>query len=299
MTFRPLVSVMTPARDAAATLPLALASLAAQTMEDWEAVVVDDGSVDGTAEIAAAWGDPRVRVVRLERNRGRGFARQVALDETRGAYVCMLDADDWYYPDKLARQTAFMRERPRLALVSAAMTLADADGRILGLRARLEAPRESPPLRRLAATPPAPHAPSLLRADVAKRYRYAANLRRSEDMLFMAQILLDHPHARLPEPLYVYTEAASFAREGLLARYRHNLRAHWELRRSFPVQTALNLARQAAKAALRLALAPFGTAGQPAGGTPAAPEDQARHDAARTEVLAALAAQVLSWEDRP
>jgi glycosyltransferase involved in cell wall biosynthesis len=112
----PLVSVLLPVRDGAATLPAALDSLQAQTLGDFEAIVVDDGSGDGSAEIAGGYarGDPRLRVVRQPRlglvaalERGRALARAPLL--------ARMDADDVALPHRLAAQLDVLGGEPVLA----------------------------------------------------------------------------------------------------------------------------------------------------------------------------------------
>ena len=89
-------------RDAEATLERALESIRAQSEERWEAIVVDDGSTDATAEVAqrAAGEDGRIRVVR-QRAAGVSAARNAGLAAARGAWVLFLDADDWLEPRAL------------------------------------------------------------------------------------------------------------------------------------------------------------------------------------------------------
>jgi glycosyltransferase involved in cell wall biosynthesis len=101
----PRVSVIVAAHNAAVTLPETLASLRAQTVADWEAVLVDDGSDDETGAVARA-SDPRVRVLRNDRPAGPARARNRALHEARGELVAVLDADDLYAPTYLERQIA-------------------------------------------------------------------------------------------------------------------------------------------------------------------------------------------------
>lgn len=100
-----LVTVLVPVRDEAPFLRDALDSLSAQTFGDFEAVVVDDGSTDGSAELAEAHArrDARFRVVRQE-PRGVVAALQRAAAEARGAYLARLDGDDVALPDRLALQ---------------------------------------------------------------------------------------------------------------------------------------------------------------------------------------------------
>jgi glycosyltransferase involved in cell wall biosynthesis len=116
----PRVSVLVPARDAAATLASALASVRVQTESDHELVLVDDGSEDSTAAIAAgvARGDSRVRVVRGPRA-GIVAALQRGLAECRGRYVARFDADDLMHRDRLRRQCDALDAEPELAGVGA------------------------------------------------------------------------------------------------------------------------------------------------------------------------------------
>ena len=98
------VSVITAAHDAAAYLPAAIQSVLAQTFGDWEMIVVDDGSTDSTAAIAAGCGE-RVTLIRQEQA-GVSAARNAALRHAHGEYVAVLDADDAWLPAKLERQVA-------------------------------------------------------------------------------------------------------------------------------------------------------------------------------------------------
>ena len=112
----PRVSVLIPAHNAAHILPDALASLVAQSFEDWEAVVVDDASTDSTFEVAQASGDSRVRVIRCDENRGPAGARNLAAAESSGELVALLDADDAWMPEYLERQVScFDAEEARSA----------------------------------------------------------------------------------------------------------------------------------------------------------------------------------------
>lgn len=103
----PRVSVLLPVRDAAATLPEALGSLGAQTLEDHEVVAIDDGSGDGSGEIleAAARQDPRLRV-RRRAARGLVASLNEALAAARAPLVARMDADDVAHPSRLELQAA-------------------------------------------------------------------------------------------------------------------------------------------------------------------------------------------------
>src|SRR5690349_15468262 len=111
---KPRVSIVVPTRNRAADLPDALASVLVQTFADWECIVVDDGSTDGTLEVVshAARADPRVRSVRREPGGSHAGARNAGLALARGDYVAFLDDDDRWLPGKLALQLPLL-ERDR------------------------------------------------------------------------------------------------------------------------------------------------------------------------------------------
>ncbi|HEV7732825.1 MAG TPA: glycosyltransferase family 2 protein [Candidatus Binatia bacterium] len=113
----PRVSVLLPARDAAATLGACLRSLIRQTLRDWECVVVDDGSRDETAAIAAA-ADPRIRVIRIP-HAGVVAAAMTGLGECRAPLVARMDADDVMHRGRLALQVTALDADPGLAAVGA------------------------------------------------------------------------------------------------------------------------------------------------------------------------------------
>jgi len=112
----PLVTVVLPVRDGAATLEAALRSLGAQTFSDFEVIVVDDGSCDDTARVARRWErrDGRFRLVRTPPG-GIVPALQRGLAEARGTLVARMDADDVCHPVRLATQVDLLERRPALA----------------------------------------------------------------------------------------------------------------------------------------------------------------------------------------
>ena len=106
----PVVSVVIPAYDRAATIRPAVESVLRQTLADIEVIVVDDGSADGTADAARRIPDPRVRVVALGENRGVSAARNEGVRAARAPWIAFQDSDDEWLPEKLALQMAALGE---------------------------------------------------------------------------------------------------------------------------------------------------------------------------------------------
>ncbi|RZA13101.1 MAG: glycosyltransferase [Lysobacteraceae bacterium] len=138
----PLVSIATPVYNTARFLPAALDSLLAQDYPHWESLMWDDGSTDGSSEIAVAYAarDPRFRLLGNGRNNGVGIALSSALAAATGDYVGVLDGDDILEPDALSSMVAFMRERPQLGMAYSQYTEMDEDGRPMGLGGRFRKP---------------------------------------------------------------------------------------------------------------------------------------------------------------
>ena len=105
----PLVSVIMPIHDLRAQVGAAIASLRAQSLGDFEAIIIDDGSRDGSDLVAGAaiGGDPRFQLIRFE-NRGLSAARNAGLDRARGRYLAFLDGDDRWRDSFLARMITFI-----------------------------------------------------------------------------------------------------------------------------------------------------------------------------------------------
>ncbi len=105
------VSVVIPAYNMEDYIERALASVLCQSLADYEVLIVDDASQDRTAAIVErlAAGDPRMRLIRLEVNGGLSVARNAAIAEARGEWIAILDADDWFAPERLEKLLALGR----------------------------------------------------------------------------------------------------------------------------------------------------------------------------------------------
>jgi glycosyltransferase involved in cell wall biosynthesis len=128
----PTVSVVMAAKNYARFLPQAVGSVFAQTVTDWELVVVDDGSSDHTPAAARPFlADRRVRYVRADRL-GQSRAKNLGVGLTRGEYVAFLDADDAWHPAKLERQLPLFDANPSVGVVHCGRSIIDEAGRSVG-----------------------------------------------------------------------------------------------------------------------------------------------------------------------
>lgn len=209
-TNRPEITVAMPAYNAAAYLREAMDSILAQTFEDIELLVVDDGSTDVTLAIAneAAKSDSRVRIERLPDNRGRATARNMALGRARGRYLAWMDADDIALPRRLELQHACLEAQPDMHICGAGVEY-------FGYSQAVELFPQQPEAVRAAALfgAPVPNGCALLRLDAVRKFglRYDAALVRAEDMAFWADALLGAglraTNLQIPLLRYRYTPA--------------------------------------------------------------------------------------------
>ena len=123
----PLVSVVIATHNYAHFLPEAVRSVQAQTYSHWECIIVDDASTDNTPEIAAEFvrSDSRIHYLRNAQNKGEAGSRNVGNAEARGEYIAVLDADDWWMPDKLQRLIEALQKVKNGVLCFCAVTTFD------------------------------------------------------------------------------------------------------------------------------------------------------------------------------
>lgn len=124
-----LVSVIIPTYNRADLVQQAVESILAQTWDQYEIIVVDDGSTDDTEHALTRW-HGRIRYERQE-NQGESAARNRGVQLARGAYVAFLDSDDLWLPGKLARQVEVLERNPAAGVVFCRASLIDGDGRRL------------------------------------------------------------------------------------------------------------------------------------------------------------------------
>ncbi|SRR6056297_782206 len=131
MATDPRVTVFIPVHNREDYVRVAINSVLAQTWADFELLVIDDGSTDGTREVLDAYSDSRLHVESQPGNLGIPAARNRGLELARGEYIALLDSDDHAYPKRLERQVRYLDRHPDIAEVGSWCSFMDSDGRML------------------------------------------------------------------------------------------------------------------------------------------------------------------------
>lgn len=132
----PTVSVIMPVYNSAKYLPLAVESILNQTYTDFEFIIIDDGSKDASRKIIKKYAlqDKRIRAKRNSSNLGICRTLNYGISLAKGKYIARMDADDWSYPDRLAKQLAFMKNRPEVVVCGGTIEVCDGDLKVKNQR---------------------------------------------------------------------------------------------------------------------------------------------------------------------
>src|SRR5690349_24581809 len=127
-----LISVVMPARNAAATIGMAIDSLLLQTIRPDEIIIVDDASTDQTAAVIEKYENPMIRLIRNSDRRGVARSLNEAIVSSRGEYIARMDADDISHPNRFKRQVELLIKNPAVAVVGSWVSIIDEKGRKSG-----------------------------------------------------------------------------------------------------------------------------------------------------------------------
>jgi glycosyltransferase involved in cell wall biosynthesis len=133
-SIRPLVTVGMPAFNCEQTLAVAIRSIIAQSYENWELLVIEDGSSDRTLEVARSFSDPRISVLFDHSHKGLVPRLNQAVATSRGEYFARMDADDVAYPERLERQVEYLQQHPEVDLLGCPMLMFKDGGIAFGCR---------------------------------------------------------------------------------------------------------------------------------------------------------------------
>ena len=203
MSERVSVTIGVPFLNARRHLADAVRSVFAQTHADWELLLIDDGSRDGSVEVVRDLDDPRVRVVSDGRHRGLCARLNQIASVARGTYLARMDADDLMHPERIERQIGLLRANPGVDLVDTAAFTVDEGLTPLGLRG--DGPLDARPeavLRHGLLV----HPTVMGRAEWFRGNPYDSFYVRAEDRELWSRTCATTRFARLRAPLLFYRE---------------------------------------------------------------------------------------------
>ncbi len=213
----PLVSIGLPLFNGSQTLAVAIRSVLLQTYRNWELIMVDDGSTDGTKEVARSFHDPRVKFVDGAVNRGLPFRLNELVERSTGEYFARMDQDDVAYPGRIERQLRFLQAEKTIDLVGCRVIVFRGHGQALGARGGAKTSHEE-----ICARPTRgfhlAHPTWMGRLKWFRSNPYSTRAEWSDDQELL---LRTHTHSRfacLPEILFGYRETALSIRKSFLYR---------------------------------------------------------------------------------
>jgi glycosyltransferase involved in cell wall biosynthesis len=132
----PLISVLLPVYNQVRYVGYGLESILTQTFGDFELLIVDDGSTDGSSDIISRYSDPRIRVIRNQTNIGLAPSLNRGMAAARGKYLARQDADDISLPERFAKEVTYLEAHPDVALLGTGADIIDDNGNFLWRPAR-------------------------------------------------------------------------------------------------------------------------------------------------------------------
>ena len=126
----PIVSIVMPVYNTAKYVEAAIDSVLAQTFEDFELLIIDDAGPDHSIDLCRAYDDPRIQII-SQANRGLAGARNTGIRNARGQFIALLDSDDLWEAEKLARHVEHLWQSPDVGISYAASKMIDDDGNLL------------------------------------------------------------------------------------------------------------------------------------------------------------------------
>ncbi len=255
----PAVSIVMPVYNTERYLAGAIQSVLAQTFEDFELLVLDDGSPGNPEEIVTGFDDSRIRFVRHP-NGGPAFTRNQGVRLSRGRYVAFLDSDDEWVPEKLARQIAILECRQDIGVVYSQRDTIDEFGRMVrGFKPKLH---DGFVLNELYVDNFICMSSAVLRREVFEQSGYIdESLRMSEDFDFWLRVACTHAFAVIHEPMVRYRTHG----EQVSRNTDWRIRVVWEIRRKFDEEHGHLVSRKARMRARALYHSGHGFRGEAAG----------------------------------
>lgn len=207
----PLVTVILPAYNCEKYISGAVTSLLEQVYDNFELLVVNDGSTDNTATILSSITDQRLRLIHNDGNKGLIYSLNRAIDEAKGEYIARMDADDIATNDRIEKQVHWLLHHPQTAAVGCFIHIIDEAG---NGRKEWTLDRTTATATRIKSVMPREnclaHPTMMLRAEILKRYKYSEDQKNIEDYDLWLRMLADGLIIdKVPQALLYYREHAN------------------------------------------------------------------------------------------
>lgn len=202
MNDSPVVSVVMVFHRDQPFLRPAIQSVRAQTLREWELILVDNGAAISANSLAPLSEDERIRWVRLPSNLGIPGGHNAGVAAARGEFIALLDYDDVMLPQRLEKQIGLLRSRPDLGLVSSCAQRIDESGSVIGPEFSLVGPGEQYPYTQYAAPVVTPAYSG--RRDIFARFPYRPEFSWAADFDFLARAAEQGEFGSVPEVLLQY-----------------------------------------------------------------------------------------------
>ncbi len=231
----PLVSVLMSVYENASTLRAALDSILAQSLADFEFIVIDDASTDNSKSIIQKYRDSRIILIENERNLGLTAALNVGLQSAKGKYLARMDADDIALPTRLEKQVAYLERHPEVGILGTAAEVIDAAGEPQGISNR---PQTGLAIRWMSLLAnPFLHPTVMFRRELLVEHSltYDERFSTAQDYDLWGRLLQHTQGANLAEPLLQYRLSSGITGEHRQSQLRnHDIIAAESIARNLP-----------------------------------------------------------------
>lgn len=228
------ISIGIPFFNSEQYLELAIKSILNQTYPHWELILIDDGSSDGSLDIAKKYEkmDERIRVIHDGLNKKLPGRLNQLVEESKYEYVARMDADDVMHPDRLKIQLEFLINNPQYDLVSSGLVSIDNNNMIKGFRC-VESLYDD--FKQISISYPILHPAVLAKKNWYERNLYSTNYPRAEDFELWTRAIAnnDFKCAILPDLLLFYREEGNLSLDKIINSYNDVIKIHAEYKGSF------------------------------------------------------------------
>jgi len=201
----PSVSVNMPVYNVEPYVRESIESVLSQSFEDFELIIVDDGSTDGSLDVVRSFNDKRIKIIQNEKNMGLVYTRNKLVRESCGEFIAVLDSDDIATVDRLKIQYEFLKENPKYAVVGGWLKTIRSNGAHFGNVWRYITDPDQLPVRLLFGNQIA-HSAVMMRRNILDESPYKAEFPVGQDYDLWVRLSQKHKIINLPELFYYYRQ---------------------------------------------------------------------------------------------